>query len=136
MTFHGLKIGEMFEVRYEPAHGLSVKLSDKTALDLANGQVCQVHFNKIVESPGSLNFDKSLFLTWHKGKPVLCRKTSGGYIIFSLLITKSELLRDAIALQGIPFAEHPEGNIIFDRIKTRLNECQSLVSALAMLRDA
>jgi hypothetical protein len=136
MTFHGLKIGDLFEVCYEPQNGVSVKLTDKTALSLHTGNICPVHFNKTTESVSSLSYSKDLFLSWHNGKPVLCKKTSGGYIIFSLLITKNELIRDALALQGIPFAEHPEGNIIFDRIKTRLNECQSLIAALAMLRDA
>lgn len=136
MTFHGLHIGEMFEIRYEPEHGLSVKLTEKTALSLHSQQIQAVHFNKTVETPSSLTYSKDLFLSWHKGQPVLVRKTAGGYIISFVLITKSELLRDALELQGIPFNEHPEGNIIFDRIKTRLNECQSLVAALAMLREA
>lgn len=135
MTFHGMKIGELFEVRYEPEYGLSVKLSDKTALDLHTGHILPVHFNKTVETQRSLDYSKDIFLSWHNGKPVLVKKAAGGYIIYSLLITKSGLCRDASALQGIPFAHNDEGNIIFSRIQTRLKECQSLVDALAMLRE-
>jgi len=136
MTFHGLKIGEMFEVRYEPEHGVSVKLTDKTALSLHSQHIQPVHFNKTVETPSLLTYSKDIFLSWHRGQPVLVKKAAGGYIISFVLITKSELCRDASALQVIPLDQNPEGNIIFERIKTRLNECQNLVSALAMLREA
>lgn len=135
MTFNGLKIGELFEVRYEPEHGLSVKLTDKTALSLHTGQIQPVHFNKTIEVPKLLDYDKTIFLSWHKGKPVLVKRAAGGFIIYSVLITKSGLIRDALALQGIPYEQNAEGNIIFSRIQTRLKECQSLVDALAMLRE-
>lgn len=135
MTFKELTPGDLFLIAYDYGHGLSVKLDAKTAKDLFTGETYGVNYNKKVESPRSLEYDKNFFLAWHKGKPVIARRVAGGFNIFVNLIVKSEIIRNPLELQGIPYDQEEKVDIILQQILQHADAIQNMAKTLATLRQ-
>lgn len=130
--FKALHIGELFTLF---GHGLSVKMDKDTALDLGNGQLYPLHFNKKVSSHSSFTFSQKLFLANRQGQPVICQKIHGGFDVSRFLILKTEFVQDAAELQGIPYGADDGVDIILKDIITHIETANILTKALSLRRE-
>lgn len=130
--FRLLHIGERFEI-FE--HGLSIKLDDKTALDLLSGDIYPVNFNKKVSPASSLQFSQKHFLAQRQGQAVICRKDYNHFEVSSFLILKTDIIRDAAELQGIPYGNDDGIDIILKDIITNAETVTILAKALSLRRE-
>lgn len=130
--FRLINRGELFTLL---GHGVSVKLDDKTALDLLSGQMYPLNFNKKVSHPGSFTFSQRLFIAEYKGNPVIVQPVRVGFELHRFLTLKTEYCRDAQELQGIPYGADKSVDINLTTIRAYLQKSLILLEALSIQRE-
>lgn len=137
MQFRNLKKGDLFVLAYDRRHQTAIKLTEKTAMFLATGEVEPIRWNKAVDTPQKLS-GKFLLGFDHDENPCLLTEIRKGelwgYRVVPVeIITGTEDTLKLSDFKGEDSEKLDEVNIILENMAKSLKNAVTLAETARIM---